>query len=116
MRLLESNAQISQREAARTLGISLGTVNYCLRALTCRGLIKVSNFKNSRNKAAYMYLLTPRGIRHKASLTVHFLQIKLQEYEQLRTEIRQMRRETENFDFSAPHAEASSAATGTARE
>jgi EPS-associated MarR family transcriptional regulator len=93
MRLLEANPQMSQRDAARELGVSLGKVNYCLRALVKKGWIKASHFKNSNNKAAYMYLLTPRGLEEKASLTVRFLQMKMQEYEALRTEIRQMRRE-----------------------
>jgi EPS-associated MarR family transcriptional regulator len=93
MRLLEANPEISQRDAARELGVSLGKLNYCLNALVEKGWIKVTNFRNSRNKAAYMYLLTPRGIEEKAALTVQFLQIKMQEYEALRAEIRQMRRE-----------------------
>jgi EPS-associated MarR family transcriptional regulator len=95
MRLLEANPQMSQRDAARELGVSLGKVNYCLRALVKKGWIKATNFTNSRNKAAYMYLLTPRGIEEKADLTVRFLQIKVQEYEALREEISQMRREAE---------------------
>jgi EPS-associated MarR family transcriptional regulator len=93
MRVLEANPEMSQREIARELGISLGKVNYCLRALVQKGWIKASNFTNSQNKAAYMYLLTPRGIEEKASLTVRFLQAKTQEYEALRKEIRQIRRE-----------------------
>jgi MarR family transcriptional regulator, temperature-dependent positive regulator of motility len=91
MRLLEANPEMSQREVARELGISLGKVNYCLQALIQKGWIKAANFRNSRNKAAYAYLLTQRGLREKASLTVHFLQIKLREYERLRAEIEQMR-------------------------
>jgi EPS-associated MarR family transcriptional regulator len=95
MRLFEANPRMSQRDAAGELGISLGKVNYCLRALVRKGLIKATRFKNSRNKAAYMYLLTAHGIEAKASLTVRFLRIKMQEYEALRTEIEQIRRETE---------------------
>jgi len=93
MRLIEANPEMSQRDVARELGISLGKVNYCVRALIQRGWVKVSNFKNSHNKAAYMYLLTPRGIDAKASLTVRFLQAKMQEYEALRLEIEQIRNE-----------------------
>jgi EPS-associated MarR family transcriptional regulator len=93
MRLLEANPEMSQRDIARELGVSLGKVNYCLRALIGKGWIKATNFTNSQNKAAYMYLLTPRGIEQKASLTVRFLQAKMQEYEALRDEIKQMRRE-----------------------
>lgn len=93
MRLLEENPELSQRELARELGISLGKVNYCLKALIRKGWIKVSNFTNSQNKAAYMYLLTPRGVEQKAGLTMRFLKLKMKEYEMLRAEIRQMRRE-----------------------
>ena len=91
MRLLEANPQLSQRQAARELGISLGKANYCLQALIRKGWIKAARFKNSQNKAAYMYLLTPRGLEEKAKLTVRFLQIKVREYELLRLEIEQMR-------------------------
>lgn len=93
MRLIEANPKISQRDAARELGISLGKVNYCLRALMQRGWVKASNFRNSHNKVAYMYLLTPHGLQQKARLTLHFLQLKMNEYERLRAEIKQMRRE-----------------------
>jgi EPS-associated MarR family transcriptional regulator len=93
MRLLEANPELSQREVARALGMSLGKVNYCLQALIHKGWIKATNFTNSHNKAAYMYVLTPRGIEEKARLTVRFLQVKMQEYEALRAEIKQMRRE-----------------------
>jgi EPS-associated MarR family transcriptional regulator len=95
MRLVQANPEMSQRELARELGISLGKVNYCLRALIKKGWIKVSNFTNSQNKAAYMYLLTPRGIEQKAALTVQFLHVKVREYETLRKEIAEMRREAD---------------------
>jgi len=94
LKLLEANPRLSQRDVARELGISLGKVNYCLRALVRKGWIKASRFKNSRNKSAYMYLLTPRGIEEKVSLTLEFLRIKLREYEMLRDEIEQIRRDT----------------------
>jgi MarR family transcriptional regulator, temperature-dependent positive regulator of motility len=93
MRLLEANPEMSQRDLARELGISLGKANYCVQALIRKGWIKATNFTNSQNKAAYMYLLTPRGLEEKASLTVEFLQAKMREYEALRAEIKQMRRE-----------------------
>ena len=102
MRVIEANPEISQRDVARELGISLGKVNYSLRALMQKGWIKATNFKNSNNKAAYMYLLTPRGIEEKASLSVRFLKIKMQEYERLRVEIEEMRRETADRDSSWP--------------
>jgi EPS-associated MarR family transcriptional regulator len=99
MRLIEAHPEMSQRDAARELGVSLGKVNYCLRALVRRGWIKAVNFKNSHNKAAYLYLLTPRGIEQKATLAVQFLGIKMREYEKLRAEIEQMCRETGRDDL-----------------
>ncbi len=98
MRLLEANPQLSQRDVARELGISVGKVNYCLQALIDLGWLKVVRFTNSRNKAAYKYLLTPRGVEHKAKLTVRFLHEKVKEYEMLRAEIDQMRREISASD------------------
>jgi EPS-associated MarR family transcriptional regulator len=99
LRLLQANPAMSQREVAQELGVSLGKVNYCLRALVRRGWVKASNFKNSQKKAAYMYLLTPRGLEEKATLTVRFLSVKLREYEALRVEIEQMRQESEAERF-----------------
>jgi EPS-associated MarR family transcriptional regulator len=93
LKLLDANPELSQRDVARELGISLGKANYCLRALVGKGWIKASRFTNSRNKAAYMYLLTPRGIDAKVRLTFEFLRIKLREYEILRGEIEQIRRD-----------------------
>jgi EPS-associated MarR family transcriptional regulator len=95
MRLVEANPHMSQRQVASELGVSVGKANYCLRALIRSGLIKVRNFKNSNNKAAYMYLVTPRGIREKSRLAVRFLGIKVREYELLRAEIEQIRGEAE---------------------
>jgi EPS-associated MarR family transcriptional regulator len=95
MRLLEANPELSQRDVARTLGISLGKVNYCVQALVRKGWIKATNFKNSHNKAAYMYLLTPHGLEEKGRLALQFLVIKIREYEKLRVEIDQIRREAE---------------------
>jgi EPS-associated MarR family transcriptional regulator len=95
MRLLEEKPGISQRDTARELGVSLGKANYCVQALIRKGWVKATRFKNSRNKMAYMYLLTPRGIEEKASLTLEFLQIKMREYQVLRAEIEQIRRDVE---------------------
>ncbi len=90
---LKDDPQISQRELARKLGVSLGRVNFCLKALAQKGLIKVSNFRNNKNKQAYAYLLTPSGIEEKAHVTIRFLRDKLAEYENLETEIEQLRSE-----------------------
>jgi EPS-associated MarR family transcriptional regulator len=97
LKLLEPNPHLSQREVARELGISVGKVNYCLKALAARGWIKATNFRNSQNKAAYMYLLTPRGIEEKSRVTARFLQIKVREYEALKAEIEQLRTEAERL-------------------
>ena len=93
LKLVETNPAISQRELAQQLGISLGKVNFCLKALIEKGLLKATNFRNNKNKLAYMYLLTPSGIEEKASNTVRFLKYKLQEYEALQEEIEELRRE-----------------------
>jgi|SRR6185436_1292159 EPS-associated MarR family transcriptional regulator len=91
LRILEANPELSQRQVARALGISLGKTNYCLKALVERGLVKVSNFRNNENKVLYTYYLTPRGIEEKARVTLRFLQRKLREYEELHAEIEQIR-------------------------
>jgi EPS-associated MarR family transcriptional regulator len=87
LELLQAQPEISQRELAQELGISLGKVNYCLRALLAKGLLKAQNFKNSKNKLAYAYVLTPAGIAARAELTTEFLQVKVREYERLQKEI-----------------------------
>ena len=93
LRLLEADPEMSQRDLARALGISLGKVNYCLQALIDTGLIKANNFKNSHNKQAYMYLLTRRGITEKSLATARFLRHKMNEYESLQREIESLKRE-----------------------
>ena len=95
LKTLEDNPSLSQRDLAKRLGISLGKVNFCLNALIEKGCLKVNNFRNSDNKLAYAYLLTPHGVEQKARMTVEFLQIKVQEYERLRTEIEELQREAE---------------------
>ena len=93
LKLLAPTPRLSQRQVAQELGFSLGKVNYCLKSLVDKGWIKAANFKNSRNKTAYMYLLTPRGIEEKTRVTVRFLQSRMREYEALRSEIEQIRDE-----------------------
>lgn len=87
MRLLEENPDITQRELAEKLGVSVGGLNYCLKALTEKGLVKMQNFANSKNKFGYVYVLTPSGIKEKAKLTSNFLKRKMEEYETLKAEI-----------------------------
>jgi len=93
LRIIDEDPQISQRELARQLGVSLGKANYCLQALVEKGWIKANNFKNSNNKKAYVYLLTRRGIVAKARVTARFLERKMSEYEALQREIELLRRE-----------------------
>ncbi|MGZ8251823.1 MAG: MarR family EPS-associated transcriptional regulator, partial [Methylophilaceae bacterium] len=76
LKLVEANPEVSQRELASQLGISLGKANFCLKALIDVGLLKVTNFRNSKRKLAYMYLLTPCGIEEKANITIRFLKLK----------------------------------------
>ena len=95
LKTLENNPSLSQRDLAKHLGISLGKVNFCLNALIEKGCLKVNNFRNSDNKRAYVYLLTPRGVEEKTRMTVSFLQYKMHEYEQLRAEITELKREAE---------------------
>lgn len=95
LKTLEENPELSQRDLAKRLGVSLGKVNFCLNALVEKGSLKINNFRNSDNKLAYAYLLTPRGVEEKARITVHFLRYKVQEYERLRAEIEELQREAE---------------------
>lgn len=90
LRHLEENPDVTQRELAEHLGVSLGKANYCLQALIGKGFVKARNFKNSNRKSAYLYVLTPKGIEEKARISVSFLRRKMQEYEQLRQEIAQL--------------------------
>ena len=87
LRVLEDNPDLSQRQIARKLGVSVGSVNYCLGALIEKGQIKVRNFRSSDNKLRYAYILTPRGVAEKTRLTGAFLKRKMAEYEALKAEI-----------------------------
>jgi EPS-associated MarR family transcriptional regulator len=98
LKILEVNPEISQRDLARELDVSLGRVNFCLKALIEKGLLKVSNFRNSHNKLAYMYLLTPSGIEAKSAITAQFLKIKMQEYADLEAEIQALRFEANQLN------------------
>ena len=95
LKLVEANPEISQRELAEALGVSLGKTNFCLKALIKVGMLKAINFKNNKNKLAYMYLLTPKGIEEKAVITTRFLKRKLQEFHALEKEINLLRQEAE---------------------
>jgi len=93
MRALEADPKLSQRELAKSLGISLGVVNYCLKGLIEKGQVKVGNFRASGNKLRYTYVLTPRGVLAKASLTKAFLKRRVAEHEALIAEIEALQRE-----------------------
>jgi EPS-associated MarR family transcriptional regulator len=93
LKLLEAKPDISQRDMAKDLGVSLGKTNYCLKAMLEKGWIKAKNFKNSHNKIAYSYLLTPTGIENKTKITIRFLKRKMQEYDALKYEIERLQRE-----------------------
>jgi EPS-associated MarR family transcriptional regulator len=94
LKYIESNPHISQRKLAEELGVSVGKVNYCLKALIGKGLVKAGNFKRNANKMAYLYLLTPQGIEEKTKLTASFLKRKIAEHEQITIEIEQLKRDS----------------------
>lgn len=93
MRLLQENPDLTQRELAEKLGVSVGGLNYCLKALMEKGLVKMKNFATSKNKFGYVYVLTPTGIAEKAAITHRFLQRKMDEYEALKVEIEALKTE-----------------------
>ncbi len=94
LRILEQEPDISQRALADRLGLSLGGLNYCLKALIDKGFVKLENFSNSRHKFGYVYILTPAGLAEKALLTGRFLKRKMREYESLKAEIESLRRDS----------------------
>ncbi|MEK7811606.1 MAG: MarR family EPS-associated transcriptional regulator, partial [Pseudomonadota bacterium] len=87
LKMLEDKPELSQRDLAKRLGISLGKVNYCLNALVEKGSLKINNFRNNENKLAYAYLLTPQGLESRARMAIAFLKYKTHEYERLKAEI-----------------------------
>jgi EPS-associated MarR family transcriptional regulator len=93
LREIKRSPEMTQRQLSSRLGISLGKVNFLVKAMIQRGFVKVENFKTSTNKNAYLYYLTPKGVEQKAKTTFFFLQRKMREYEQLEEEIRQLKEE-----------------------
>ena len=87
LRKIQKKPKSTQRELADELGFSLGKLNYCLKALKSKGLIKINNFKKNPNKINYLYVLTPKGISQKTELTLNFMKRKMKEYEELKREI-----------------------------
>ena len=88
LRKIQNKPDSTQRELAKELGFSLGKLNYCLRALQAKGLIKIENFKKNPNKINYFYALTPKGIAEKTKLTVNFMKRKMREYDELKKELK----------------------------
>ena len=88
LRKINKNPESTQRELAQELGFSLGKLNYCLRALKNKGLIKMKNFEKNPNKINYIYVLTPRGIAEKTKLTINFMKRKMEEYDDLKAELK----------------------------
>ena len=87
LRIIKKNPNLSQRELANNLDFSLGKLNYCLKALKEKGLVKMKNFSSNSNKIGYVYILTPKGIREKTKLTVNFMKKKMKEYDELKKEL-----------------------------
>jgi len=100
LRNISQNPRISQREIASKNEISLGKVNYVIRSLVDKGHVKVRNFRKSKNKKRYMYLLTPKGMTEKARLTAEFLRRKMEEYEKLQKELRELKQELHEYNKS----------------
>ena len=87
LRTINKKSKFTQRELADELGFSLGKLNYCLKALKEKGLIKLKNFKNNKSKFNYIYILTPKGISEKTKLTINFKKRKMEEYDELKNEL-----------------------------
>ena len=87
LRKIQKRSKATQRELADELGFSLGKLNYCLKALKLKGLIKINNFKQNPNKLNYIYVLTPKGVTAKTKLTINFMRRKMKEYDELKNEL-----------------------------
>ena len=107
LRMLESNPDMTQRDLAKNADISIGALNYCMKALITKGWVKMQNFSDSKNKFGYIYVLTPLGIRSRAQLAQAFLKRKLAEYEALQQEIEHLKNDPELKLFSEPLTELS---------
>lgn len=93
LRFIEENPNVSQRELAHQMGLSVGKINYCVKALIDVGYIKLSNFKKSRNKSGYAYFLTPKGAKEKVAVTIRFLEFKRRQYDLIKKEILNLQKE-----------------------
>ena len=97
LKLLENNPNMTQRQMAGEMGLSLGKFNYCLKELVKKGIVKIDRFTTSDNKAGYMYVLTPHGIEEKAKITVSFLRRKMKEYEEIKNQIKELAGEVDQL-------------------
>jgi len=88
LRKIQQKPESSQRELAEDLGFSLGKLNYCLKALKVKGLVKIKNFKKNPNKINYIYVLTPKGVAKRTKLTLNFMKRKMKEYDELKREVK----------------------------
>lgn len=102
LRIIHKSPEASQRELAKKLGLSIGKLNYCLKALKDKGLVKIKSFSKSKKKTKYLYLLTPKGILEKTKVTLNFMNIKIKEYEELKKELEknQKNNKVKNVDSS----------------
>ena len=88
LRKINNDPQISQRDLSKEFDTSLGKINYCLKALRSKGLIKIKNFQKSKDKIKYLYILTPKGIVEKTKITMRFMHLKMREYDELKAELK----------------------------
>lgn len=107
LQVINANPQMTQRDLSSHLGLSLGKINFLVKAVIEKGFVKAENFKNSKNKIAYLYLLTPIGIEEKAKITYRFLKRKMAEYEKLEKEIQQLKKEVELLDNATANGQKS---------
>jgi len=105
LKMLSKEPNVSQRDMAERMGISLGKMNYCVTELAAKGWIKIIRFKSARNKIPYTYLLTPKGLEEKARMTLSFLKRKLAEYEEIKKQIRELHHEVEEEVLDDPDSE-----------
>jgi EPS-associated MarR family transcriptional regulator len=105
LKMLSKEPNVTQRDMAKRIGISLGKMNYCVTELASKGWIKIIRFKSAKNKIPYTYLLTPKGLEEKARMTLSFLKRKLSEYEEIKKQIRELHHEVEEDVLDDPDSE-----------
>tara|TARA_B100000401_G_C52168348_1_gene422091 strand:+ start:157 stop:468 length:312 start_codon:yes stop_codon:yes gene_type:complete len=93
LRKISKEPNVNQRDLAKKLGLSLGKINYCIRALKKKGLIKINNFKKNKRKFNYLYMLTPKGVSEKTRITINFMKQKMKEYDELQSELKENKKD-----------------------